>query len=86
MAELAPALGMHVGRPVRDRTGRTERFDLEVEWTPAAEHVPPAAPGIGPATFAAIEEQLGLRLDPHIGPVGVLVIDHVERPAPQPQR
>jgi uncharacterized protein (TIGR03435 family) len=82
MAYLVPALSALVGRPVFDRTGLTETFDLEVEWAPASEHTPPAAPGVGPATFAAIEEQLGLRLDPQTGPVGVLVIDHVERPAP----
>lgn len=82
MAYLVPALSALVGRPVFDRTGLTETFDLEVEWTPAPEHTPPAAPGVGPATFAAIEEQLGLRLEPQTGPVGVLVIDHVERPAP----
>ena len=34
----------------------------------------------GLATFAAIEEQLGLRLDSQTGAVDVLVIDRVERP------
>jgi bla regulator protein BlaR1 len=82
MAKLAGALGMLVGRPVQDRTGLAERFDLEVEWTPSREAPAPAAPGAGPAMFAAIEEQLGLRLDEQTGPVRVLVIDHVERPAP----
>ena len=82
MAKLAGALGMLVGRPVQDRTGLTKRFDLEVEWTPSRGAPGPGAPGAGPAMFAAIEEQLGLRLDEQTGPVRVLVIDHVERPAP----
>jgi uncharacterized protein (TIGR03435 family) len=91
MAELASAWSPLMGRPVLDRTGLTERFDLEVNWSPAPvsqapQFVPidspgPAAPGVGPATFTAIEEQLGLRFDPQTGPVGVLVIDHVEPPA-----
>jgi bla regulator protein BlaR1 len=34
----------------------------------------------GPSLFTAIEEQLGLRLEPNKGPVDVLVIDHVEKP------
>ena len=86
MAKFADALGMLVGRPVQDRTGLSGRFDLEVEWTPAPGPPGPAAPGVGPATFAAIEEQLGLRLEPQTGPVDVLVVDHVERPAPNKLR
>jgi len=82
MAKFAGALGMLLGRPVFDRTGLTERFDFEVEFTPAQGRSGPGAPGVGPAMLAAIEEQLGLRLEEQTGPVGVLVIDHVERPVP----
>jgi len=82
MAKIADALGLIMGRPVQDRTGLTGRFDLEVEWTPAPASPEPAAPGVGPATFAAIEEQLGLRFQPQTSEVNVLVIDHVERLAP----
>ena len=81
MAKLAGALGMLVGRPVLDRTGLTERFDFEVSFEPEPGRSGPGAPGAGPAMLAAIEEQLGLRLEEQTGPVGVLVIDHVERPA-----
>jgi len=34
-----------------------------------------------PSLFAALQEQLGLRLDSEERPGDVLVIDHIERPA-----
>jgi uncharacterized protein (TIGR03435 family) len=34
----------------------------------------------GPSFFNAIQEQLGLKLESQTGPVGILVIDHVEKP------
>ena len=40
----------------------------------------PADPDI-PNLFAALEEQLGLKLVAAKGPVEVLVIDHAERPS-----
>ena len=86
MAKLADALSLLVRRPVQDRTGLTGTFDLEAEWTPAPDSSGPPAFGVGPATIAAIEQQLGLRLDPQTGPVDVLVIDHAERPAPDKPR
>lgn len=69
-----------MGRKVLDRTGVTGKFDLEAEWTPAPGPSTPAAPGVGPATFTAIEEQLGLRLKSETAPVDTLVIDNLDRP------
>jgi uncharacterized protein (TIGR03435 family) len=34
-----------------------------------------------PSLFTAIQEQLGLKLEPMKAPVDVLVIDHVEKPS-----
>jgi uncharacterized protein (TIGR03435 family) len=93
MADLTQGLATIMGRPVVDRTGFTGPFDVHLSFLPeaAAGLVPPpgmAAPSIlptfdpdRPSIFAALQEQLGLRLASTKGPVEVLVIDHVERPS-----
>ncbi len=35
----------------------------------------------GAAMFTALEQQLGLKLEPGKGPVEIIVIDHIERPS-----
>lgn len=84
MARLAQSMSRLAGRIVVDRTGLTGGFDLDLEFTPdpAAAAQPPAAGGDAnlPSLFTALEEQLGLKLQPQRGPVEVLVIDRVERP------
>jgi uncharacterized protein (TIGR03435 family) len=79
MEGLAEAgLSTILDRKVVDRTGLTGKYDLNAEWTPALG--PPRPAGVGPATFTALDEQLGLKLDSAQGPVDILVIDRVERP------
>ena len=68
--------------PVINRTGLGGRFDFELQFS--AEMAPGAAttPQELPSIFAAVQEQLGLKLQSERGPVRVLVIDGVERPSP----
>jgi len=76
-------LGGMTGRFVIDKTGLTGPYDLDLQWTPdPAAGGPQAAPGPGDGAslFAAIQEQLGLKLEAKRGPVEVLIIDSAERP------
>jgi uncharacterized protein (TIGR03435 family) len=84
---LAIMLSRQLGRTVVDQTGLTGRYDFKLTWTPedAAVPAPQSADSgadlaAGPSLFAAIPEQLGLKLESIKGPVDVLVIDHVEKP------
>jgi uncharacterized protein (TIGR03435 family) len=87
MAQLANVLARFVNRTVIDRTGLAGNYDLDLQWTPDqlpqgrgdAAGAPPVDPN-GPSIFTAVQEQLGLKLDPARAPVDVLVIDRVERP------
>lgn len=67
-------------RPVIDKTGISGRFDFHLEYTPDR-FVTPDQPGGGPSIFTAMQEQLGLKLEPAKGPGEFLVIDSVERPS-----
>jgi uncharacterized protein (TIGR03435 family) len=86
MTRLAATLTGIVGRQVNDETRLGGAYDLQLAFTP--EQPVPGAPAAGPADsdapsiFTAIQEQLGLRLEPTRGPVDVLVIESVQRPAP----
>jgi uncharacterized protein (TIGR03435 family) len=74
--ELARNIANVAGRRVLDETGLKDAFDLAVKFN--------ANPADGtsdePSLFAALQEQLGLKLEPKTANVQVLVIDHIERP------
>jgi uncharacterized protein (TIGR03435 family) len=86
MPELVRMLSLVLGRIVRDQTGFATLFDVQLEFgademTSAA--IPPPPPGreiAGVSIAQALQDQLGLRLQPATGPVEVIVIDRVERP------
>jgi bla regulator protein blaR1 len=82
-----PGQGSVIGpdvRPVVDQTGLAGTFDFRIEWSPASAE--PIAPfgvepdPLGPTFIEALHDQLGLKLQPAKGPVGTLVIDHIEPP------
>jgi uncharacterized protein (TIGR03435 family) len=89
MRLLADTLSSRVGRTVIDATGLSGEWDWDLAWSPGpSEPAPPGGlaaeppPPDGPSIFAAVSEQLGLRLESARAPLDVLVIDAIERPSP----
>jgi uncharacterized protein (TIGR03435 family) len=82
MAKLIELLADEVGRVVVDKTDFTDKFSFRLEFTPVAGLPTAPSDSSTPSLFAALEEQLGLKLEPARGPVEVLVIESVERPTP----
>jgi len=77
MAQLAERLSSNgAGRPVMDRTGLTGAYSFKLDWINGTPGIDAAAPSL----FVALEEQLGLKLEPIKGPGEVIVIDHAEKP------
>lgn len=72
------------GRMVIDQTGLTGKYDFKLTWTPQqlAENPADSSSASGPSLFAALTEQLGLKLKSTKAPVDVIVIDHVDMPTP----
>lgn len=85
MRTLADFLAVPTGSIVADATGLSGVYDFTLRWTPEFDRragEPGAAAPVtdAPTIFAAVQEQLGLRLEPSRVPVDVLVIDAIERP------
>jgi uncharacterized protein (TIGR03435 family) len=88
MARLAYLLSDSLDRRVVDSTGLQAIYDVDLQWTPieasapsgSGEAVQPLSPASDqPNVFQAIQQQLGLKLEPGRAPGKVVVIDHVER-------
>jgi len=77
MPAMIELLSDEVARYVIDKTAFNGTFDLTLEFAPEQSF---GVNSSAPAIFTALQEQLGLRLQPAKAPVEVLVIDHVERP------
>ena len=92
MALLTEQLAEHLGRPVVDKTGLQGTYAFKLHWTPDTEEIArlhaqglpemhrPAASTSGPDLVTALQEQLGLKLQPQTTRLPLLVIDHAEQP------
>ena len=87
---LARVIGAQVRRPVVNDTGIEGSFDVDLAFSPEFVPAPPGSrvgdPTLrqtdAPSIFTALQEQLGLKLEPARGPVDVLVVDDARRPTP----
>ncbi|HTS46479.1 MAG TPA: TIGR03435 family protein [Bryobacteraceae bacterium] len=90
MATLALLLSRFERQIVLDETGLDGMYEVKLEWNWRRDR--PVAPGgdaaglreptegtDGPSIFAALEEQLGLKLEARRGPLEVLVVDSAEK-------
>lgn len=93
VANLADEMTDMLGHPVTDKTGMTGAYDFKLRFTPDDRlQVPggaepnerprlPSSDADEPSLFAAIQEQLGLKLESGKGPVEIIVVDHIEPPS-----
>ncbi|HEY7190228.1 MAG TPA: TIGR03435 family protein [Vicinamibacterales bacterium] len=80
--QFATLLSRTIRRPVVDRTNLTGPYDFDLTFQPeSSTPFPVPAPADLPSIFTAVQEQLGLKLDPQRVPTDVIVIESVERPS-----
>lgn len=79
---LVHVLAGQFGHPVVDKTGLTGKYDFVLGYygTRDSDRDDKESNPLPPLE-TAIQDQLGLKLEPAKGPVAVLVIDHLEKPS-----
>ncbi len=84
-ADMASHFSRQLGTLVVDKTGLTGNYDFSLNWTTDASgggtFNAPVSAASASSLLTAIQEQLGLKLEPQKGLMQVLVIDHAEKPA-----
>jgi uncharacterized protein (TIGR03435 family) len=79
MEVLTTILSRFLRQPILDRTSLDGRYAIDLTWTPEPRGSEPADSSPGPSIYAAVQEQLGLKLEARKSPVPVIVVDSVER-------
>jgi uncharacterized protein (TIGR03435 family) len=74
MADFAAMLAGQLRQPVIDATGLAGKYDIAMLWVPGDSPDNP-----GPTIYAALQEQLGLKLESKKGMVEIVVVDHIEK-------
>jgi uncharacterized protein (TIGR03435 family) len=80
ISKLAFQLRPYLGRPIVDKTGLKGFHRIRLEFDRFGFFHPESVPSGAPSIFTALQEQLGLKLEPSTTQIDVLVIDRLERP------
>jgi len=82
MSSLASLLSRFEHQTIVDLTNLSGPFEVKLEWAPDTalpqddlNSPPPERPGL----FAAVQDQLGLRLESRRGPLPVLIVEHAAK-------
>ena len=94
MADFAKWMQRSVtDRPVVDQTGLKDRYNFTLKWTPddsqfaqfrttgALPQTNPEDPNAPPSLYTALQEQLGLKMEPTKAMDEVMVLDSVQKPS-----
>jgi uncharacterized protein (TIGR03435 family) len=92
MQKFADSLRNNVGRKVVDKTGLNGFYDVELHYAQDTQlgtdrivmpgsDTPVPVSNSGPSIYTALQEQLGLKLEPEKVPLEYIVIDSAEKPA-----
>jgi uncharacterized protein (TIGR03435 family) len=91
MDRTAEFLSGQTSKPVINSTGLEGKYDISLQWAPEltgsvstplpnmGNNVPAASDPPGPDLFTALQEQLGLKLQPKKATIEIFVVDHVEK-------
>ena len=81
VATLRRWAGTGIDRPLVDGTGLSGFFDYVLTFAPDMPGAPQDTAAQGPSYLEALEEQLGLKLEPTTAMLPFLILDHIEEPA-----
>ncbi|HXK02402.1 MAG TPA: TIGR03435 family protein [Verrucomicrobiae bacterium] len=81
MEVLTTILSRFLREPILDRTGLEGPYTIDLNWAPEPRTPgePPADSAAGPSIYAAVQQQLGLRLESRKTHLPVIVVDFAER-------
>jgi len=79
ISDFASALAYILRQPVVDETHMEGRYNVVLTYAPERGADAPPADDDRPSIFTAIEEQLGLKLEPRKVPVDIFVVDHCQK-------
>jgi uncharacterized protein (TIGR03435 family) len=86
IAKLVDQLSSALNKQVVDQTNLKGTYQYSLKYDPqlgiaSAGAEAPAGPDLLPI-FSALQDQLGLRLEPTKGQIDTITIDHIEEPTP----